>query len=384
MVRSACAAYIGSFLARAAFIPEVTVIETFHKLADWCMRYAREEDRRGGLPPIPSGQLLGSSTESLSRHSSFYAACQALLYALCYHMEPLCASLADRDGTNIPETPEMMAMSFEADPSILAYGNGSTGHKASMRDKCAGSVHRLFTDVMPSLLVHPLDPLSWCAKSVVTEFSRQSRYLGHDQVATIIADWEARTSGVKCSRPLEIFFPYDPYLLRRSAEPLDLSHTYVSWRRGHPTCIVPDDADGDARRVVENLAGESVSQSDDSSDSSMDDSQDGTEDSSVFSSSSDSQDSMRRTRFGSMPDSSMSSGGRRYLTRKLPGALKASIMAHTVAGGSPTAGHGIPIMHESPSTDGGRSSWGMSPVPGVFPMSHTSNDRFPNSFPKRR
>jgi len=383
MVRSACAAYVGSFLARAAFIPEVTVIETFHKLADWCMRYAREEDRRGGLPPIPSGGTLGSSAESLTRHASFYAACQALLYALCYHMEPLCTSSTDREGAGAShaEPVEMMAMSFEAEPTLLA--NGTTTRKASMRDKCAGSVHRLFTEVMPSLLMHPLDPLSWCAKSVVTEFSRQSRYLGHDKVATILADWEARATNAKCSRPLEIFFPFDPYLLRRSAEPLDLSHTYVSWRRGHPTCIVPDDADDDARRVVENPAELSVSQSDDSSDSSMDESHD-TGDSSAFSSSSDSQDSMRRTRFGSMPDSSMSSGGRRYLTRKLPGALKASIMAHTVAGGSPTAGHGIPIMRESPSTDGGRSPWGMSPIPG-FPPSHASNEgRFPNSFPKRR
>ena len=80
----------------------------------------------------------------------------------------------------------------------------------------------------------------------------------------------------------------------------------------------------------------------------MGDSSDG--ESSAEFSSSDSDDSLRRTRFGSMPDSSMSSGGRRYFSRKmLPGALKASMLAHTATGGSPTAGHGIPIMHESPS-----------------------------------
>ena len=392
IVRSACAAYIGSFLARAAFVPEVTVIETFHKLADWCMRYAREEDRRGGLPPIPSGGTitLGGNAESLSRHSSFYAACQALLYALCYHMEPLCMNLGGGSGT--PEPPEMMAMSFEENKFLGAPTSSSapSGPSASStRDKCAGSLHRLFTDVMPSLLVHPLDPLSWCAKSVVTEFARQSRYLGHDQVASLVSAWEARTANshsngnFKCSRPLEIFFPYDPYLLRRSAEPLDLAHTYVSWRRGHPTCIVPDDADGDARRVVDTANGHSEDNSDsDSSDTdAMGDSSDG--ESSAEFSSSDSDDSLRRTRFGSMPDSSMSSGGRRYFSRKkLPGALKASMLAHTAMGGSPTAGHGITIMHESPSTDGGRSPWG-----SYLPMSHQSNgsDRnFPSSYPKHR
>lgn len=83
---------------------------------------------------------------------------------------------------------------------------------------------------------------------------------------------------------------------------------------------------------------------------------------------------MKRTRFGSMPDSSVSSGGRRYLSRRLPGALKASILAHGAAGGSPTGG--IPIIHDSPSTDHG-SPWGMSPASAFYPMSHTSNDRVP-------
>jgi len=269
-------------------------------------------------------------------------------------MEPLCVN----SGKN-SEPPEMMAMSFEADAM-----NGK-----SLKDKCAGSVHRLFTDVMPNLLVHPLDPLSWCARSVVSEFARQSRHLGHELVTSIVANWEARMTNVKYSRPLEIFFPFDPYLLRRSADPLDLAHTYVSWLRGHPTCIVPDD--GNNGRVVD-------IESD--SEESMDDSDDSDDESSLILSSSSGSDGMRRTRFGSMPDSSMSSGGRRYLTRKLPGALKASIIAHTATGGSPTGG--IPIMHDSPSTDRGGSPWGMSP--SYFPMSHTSNDRFPASFPKKR
>ena len=35
-------------------------------------------------------------------------------------------------------------------------------------------------------------------------------------------------------RQLELFFPFDPYLLRRSAQHLSLGATYVRWRRGHP------------------------------------------------------------------------------------------------------------------------------------------------------
>lgn len=35
-------------------------------------------------------------------------------------------------------------------------------------------------------------------------------------------------------RPLEMFFPFDPYLLRRSSRFLQLKTSYVRWRHGHP------------------------------------------------------------------------------------------------------------------------------------------------------
>lgn len=60
VARSACAAYAASFLARAAFCPEALVVESLQRLADWCLRYARDEDRRGGLPPIPSSTSIAS------------------------------------------------------------------------------------------------------------------------------------------------------------------------------------------------------------------------------------------------------------------------------------------------------------------------------------
>ncbi len=38
----------------------------------------------------------------------------------------------------------------------------------------------------------------------------------------------------RAQRPLEMFFPFDPYLLKRSSRFLDLKTSYVRWRRGHP------------------------------------------------------------------------------------------------------------------------------------------------------
>jgi len=143
-----------------------------------------------------------------------------------------------------------------------------------------------------------------------------------------------------------------------------LSHTYVKWRKGHPAAVIPDE--GNDGRVVGGSSDEDLVSYESELDS---------DDESSLQMSSSESDDMKRTRFGSMPDSSLSSGGRRYLRRRLPGALKASLLAHGGAGGSPTGG--IPIMHDSPSTDRG-SPWGMSPASAFFPMSHTSNDRFPH------
>ncbi len=41
-------------------MPEHLVVECLQRLVDWCVKYTRNEDRRGGLPPIPSGTSLHS------------------------------------------------------------------------------------------------------------------------------------------------------------------------------------------------------------------------------------------------------------------------------------------------------------------------------------
>lgn len=79
--RFACSASLGCYLhsyafrcppfllsRSAAFCPEALVVESLQRMADWCLRYARDEDRRGGLPPIPSSNSIAS--ELCSRRAS--------------------------------------------------------------------------------------------------------------------------------------------------------------------------------------------------------------------------------------------------------------------------------------------------------------------------
>ena len=458
ITRSAAAAYCGSFLARAGYVPEPLVIEALNRLADWCLRYTREEDRKGGLPPIPSSSVLSMMTvaqDAKERHAAFFASFQSLLYALCYHMEPLLLKNArssrggSRVGAAVTTTTTAEVDVAKEEEKAMENANDNDNANA-MLDACSQAIERMFRETMPRLLTHPLDPLSSCARSVVIEFGRQAGALGHPALLKIVKEWQRRQTPAsslrsngngsngngahassmhpRSSRPLEVFFPFDPYLLCRSASYLQLNETYVMWRKGHPSgaaraglaaaggsaevkgrgkgrvrgqhrnAAIDDDDDGmwegleEALEVSSGLEDDSSGSEDgddddemsssssssdsDSSDSSSSDDDDdillGSGHSDIDSSSTDSDtDGLRKSRFGSMPNSSLSSDGRRRISRRrVPGALRASLAAarlggNLASGGSPTTGMPIP-GHGSLSTDNGGSPWGMSPSGGSF------------------
>lgn len=81
------------------------------------------------------------------------------------------------------------------------------------------------------VLQSPLAPLHFCADSVMTEYMHQCRVLH----LPLPPDTTQNTPLARERRPLEMFFPFDPYLLRRSAQHLRLRETYVRWTRGHST-----------------------------------------------------------------------------------------------------------------------------------------------------
>ena len=397
VTRSACAAYIASFLARAAFVPEPIVVESLLRLADWCLKYVREEDRRGGLPPIPSSSSMSGfgPQDARERHTPFFAAFQALLYVLCYHMEPLLASAAV-NSNKLANGDEVQHSDVEPAGDFGGTKKGNDGHSDSVIG-CAHSMQRILSEMLPTLLSHQLNPLSSCTRSVVVEFGRQASMLGCTRVIESLKAWEFRRRALAIqrhnARPLEVFFPFDPYLLRRSAKLLDLQTSYVKWRRGHPSgatrsgldvqkCDIFDDDDmSDDIRDIAGGSSEDSSGLDDSSDEDeviKDSSIDGGSGLDEDDASSDSDiDDMKRTRFGSMPDSSLSSGGRRYALRGIPKALKASLKAHGSSGGSPTLGVSIPGAVGSASTDAG-SPWGISPMNGYY-----GNSFAPMSFENR-
>ncbi|PRW34096.1 RNA polymerase I-specific transcription initiation factor RRN3-like [Chlorella sorokiniana] len=409
IARAACAAYAASFLARAAFCPEALVVESLQRMADWCLRYARDEDRRGGLPPIPSSNSISMmSADAQVRHGAFYAACQALLYVLCYHMEPLlrpkhkhhqqhahsapaslpngglAAGVAERQQAaqhGAAGVPGSLGASGGTPASMDGLPSSLRSHERrdavhAQREACADAVRALFSGPMPHLLRHALDPLSSCARSVVAEFGRQARMLGFAELAKLVKEWERRQHAAsKQHRQLELFFPFDPYLLRRSAAHLALPTTYIRWRRGHPSGAVraqlesesssdsdrEDLSDSELSELEEGAAAAGVAEESSSSDDDSDSSSSSGSSSGYDSSSESDADDLKRTRFGSIPGSSFGSDYRARKRPHLPGALKTGPgLFGGIPATSPTMGFAVP--HHGSLSSGGSPPYGLSPA----------------------
>lgn len=102
------------------------------------------------------------------------------------------------------------------------------------RPKLAKAVRKLVTGPLAQLLSSPLDPLSRCLPTVVREFSRLASRTGLLDIRGHPAVAGAGVPKQRAARPLETFFPFDPYLLRRSGAVLRLEETYVRWQKRHP------------------------------------------------------------------------------------------------------------------------------------------------------
>ncbi|KAK9901703.1 hypothetical protein WJX75_009400 [Coccomyxa subellipsoidea] len=242
ITRSAAAAYMASFLARAALVPENVLIEALQALAGWCLAYCQEQDAKDAraalaVAPLSTRLDMDAGPTRGIQHQVFYAACQGLLYVLCYRLEQLM--------------------------DLTAPALGSSPADSSNCDSSAAPViKQLFTEVMPKLLHHRLAPLAVCLPTVVAEFTRLAQRLDLMDCAALLP---GRSEAAREQRPLEMFFPFDPFLLRHSARHLDLGRTYVHWKAGHPLAA-PGPADGDASDMSSDEEVDAVSESSDDDD----------------------------------------------------------------------------------------------------------------------
>ncbi|KAL3691627.1 hypothetical protein R1sor_005278 [Riccia sorocarpa] len=164
--RMSAAAYLASFIARAKYLPVDVIWTSLRRLASWCASYGTHEIGTRASGNVPDSVL----------HGVFYSACQAVMYILCFRLK----LLADEpDG------------------------------KRHLR-----GLH------LQQIVEHRLNPLKVCLPSVVEEFLKQASTLQlvdqkHWHASKERLEGNTRSMLVGDVR-LDMFFPFDPYLLRHS------------------------------------------------------------------------------------------------------------------------------------------------------------------------
>lgn len=178
IIRQAAGNYIGSFLARAKFIPLITVKSCLDLLVNWLHIYLNNQD---------SG---AKAFCDVALHGPFYSACQAVFYTFVFrHKQLLSGNL--KEGLQY-----LQSLNFER------------------------------------IVMSQLNPLKVCLPSVVNFFAAiTNKYQlvfcytiierNNRQMLPVIRSTTGGDSVQTCTNPLDTFFPFDPCVLKRSKKFID-------------------------------------------------------------------------------------------------------------------------------------------------------------------
>ncbi|GFP89206.1 RNA polymerase i-specific transcription initiation factor rrn3 [Phtheirospermum japonicum] len=173
--RMSAVAYLASYLARAKFVPVSFVADMLERVVNWCFLYCKNQG--GDINP--------------KAHKVFYAGCQAIMYVLCFRMRQMVA---------VPR------------------------HKS-----------QLIRMHIEDILGHPLKPLQVCLPSIVEEFLRLvkvNRVFSLPQSCVdfgLIESEHSRAFGGM--ERFDMFFPFDPCLLRKCDRYIRPNYVYWSMVR---------------------------------------------------------------------------------------------------------------------------------------------------------
>lgn len=176
VIRQAAAGYLGSFLARAKFIPVITVRACLDLLLSLIHRYIDSQDS--------SGRQVCCD---ISLHGPFYTACQAVFYTLIFR------------------------------------------HRAILEANMKKGLEYLQSLNLERVVMCQLNPLKVCLPSVTSMFAAITRKYQvvfcysvierNNRIALPVVRSSAGGDSVTTNtNPLDSFFPFDPYLLKRSGK----------------------------------------------------------------------------------------------------------------------------------------------------------------------
>uniref|UniRef100_A0A672Z2L1 RRN3 homolog, RNA polymerase I transcription factor n=1 Tax=Sphaeramia orbicularis TaxID=375764 RepID=A0A672Z2L1_9TELE len=207
VLRQAAAGYLGSFLARAKFIPVLTVRACLDLLISWIHSYIDSQDSSDK-----------QTFCDISLHGPFYSACQAVFYTLIFR------------------------------------------HRAMLDGNMKKGLEYLQSLNLERVVMCQLNPLKVCLPTVTNMFAAITRkyqvvfcYNVIERNNRLVLPVVRRSAGGDTvsanTNPLDSFFPFDPYLLKRSGvliEPLyqvweDLADTeFVASKSGQQVSFVEE------------------------------------------------------------------------------------------------------------------------------------------------
>uniref|UniRef100_A0A4W4FWH7 RRN3 homolog, RNA polymerase I transcription factor n=1 Tax=Electrophorus electricus TaxID=8005 RepID=A0A4W4FWH7_ELEEL len=202
ITRQASASYMGSFLARAKFLPVATVKACLDLLVSWLHLYIDSQD--SGLKAFCD----------VSLHGPFYAACQAVFYTLIFR------------------------------------------HKAILEGSMKAGLDYLQRLNLERIVMCRLNPLKVCLPAVTNMFAAITRKYqlvfcytimerNNRCVLPVVRSSVGGDSLSTNTNPLDTFFPFDPYLLKRSRKLFE--SIYQVWEE--PSDCALDVRSKDVRKV---------------------------------------------------------------------------------------------------------------------------------------
>ncbi|XP_072550304.1 RNA polymerase I-specific transcription initiation factor RRN3 [Salminus brasiliensis] len=202
VLRQAAAGYMGSFLARAKFLPIATVRACLDLLVPWLHLYIDSQD---------SGSKAFCD---VSLHGPFYSTCQAVFYTLIFR------------------------------------------HRAILEGNMKKGLAYLQSLNLERIVMCQLNPLKVCLPAVTNMFAAITRKYqlvfcytiierNNRQQLPIIRSSVGGDSLSTNTNPLDTFFPFDPYLLKRSGRLFE--SIYQVWEE--PSDCLLDAPKKDVRKV---------------------------------------------------------------------------------------------------------------------------------------
>lgn len=303
-LRLAAAAYLASFLARASFLHPRFLAQTLRRLASWCWAtvesassgagvtgvarvrgeglsrgfgssFAIDENGGGSQsrsegedPRVPSETRPNPSTETehtrefanatAATLTVFDSACQALMYVLCYRMESL-VKHGGEPAEHLRSMPLRQILYSRLQPlhtcldSVIkeflfrAAAAGVEGFDQALFEqyKLESAARKEAEKAKKELISKKSGGLM-----SVEDVAAQHHSTGHNnntirRTQSLAVLGREVAEAVKLRNPLKMFFPFDPYLLRRSAALLRLPQNYVTWQGNARDDEDDDDNDDD-------------------------------------------------------------------------------------------------------------------------------------------